>query len=545
MADLPDIVNQQWDVIIVGTGVGGATLGYALAKAGKKVLFCEKGRSHLDSAAALRGDYAENHFVRPDVPRAIHRDTLARAGRWCDELEDATLPPARKFIPFIGSGTGGSSALYGMALERFFPSDFTPKRNYPDATETTLPEAWPISYETLAPYYKAAEVLYRVRGSGDPLRIEPEPAHFLQPPPLTAGASELFDFFKARGLHPYRLPAACEYVPGCHCCQGYLCPNKCKNDSGRICLEPALTQYGAQLLGDCEVMRLDASRNKITGALCTLRGQQFTIRAKTVILAAGALETPAILLRSRSDVWPNGLANESGMVGKNLMRHHIDLYLLKPRTRGKQDNRHKELAFNDFYHKDGKKMGSVQSFGRLPPASILVESMEQDIRDSQTSWVAAPFKLLKPFLKPVLNRMVTESMVLATILEDLPYETNKIELAPDKAARLSMRYAVNPYDQGRIDSFRALMGSILKPYRVKLIKQAENNQRIAHACGTCRFGHNPKQNVLDRNNRAHGLTNLYVVDSSFFPSSGGTNPSLSIAANALRVAEHLVSDYPA
>lgn len=545
MADLPEIANHQWDVIIVGTGVGGSTLGYALAKAGKRVLFCEKGKSHLGSAAALRGDYAENHFIRPDVPRVIHRDTLAKAGRWSDEMEDTTFPRGRTFIPFIGSGPGGSSALYGMALERFFPSDFTPKRNFPDATETTLPEAWPISYETLAPYYKTAEELYRVRGSGDPLRGEPEPAHFLSPPPLTAGASELFDFFKTNGLHPYRLPAACEYVPGCQCCQGYLCPNNCKNDSSRICLEPALAQYGAQLLSECEVLRLEASRHKVTGVVCSLHGQQLTLRADTVVLAAGALESPAILLRSGSDAWPHGLANDSGMVGKNLMRHHIDLYLLKPRTHGKLDNRHKELAFNDFYQKDGKKLGSVQSFGRLPPASMLVESMEQDIRDSQTRWAATPFKLLKPFLKPVLNRLVTESTVLATIMEDLPYEANKIELAPGNTARLSMHYTVKPYDQVRIEAFRALMGNILKPYHPKPIKQAENNQRIAHACGTCRFGTDPKNSVLNAFNRAHGLSNLHVVDSSFFPSSGGTNPSLSIAANALRVAEHLMANLPA
>ncbi|MGA8146829.1 MAG: GMC family oxidoreductase [Gallionellaceae bacterium] len=542
-SQMADIAKQQWDIIVIGTGIGGATLGYSLARAGQRVLFCEKGKSHLNGVQSLRGAYAENFFPRITPSQREYGDSLLRAGRYCDRIEDQSLGQTRTFIPFIGSGTGGSSALYGMAMERFFPSDFQPRRNYPDARETTLPEEWPISYASLAPYYEAAEELYRVHGTADPLRESEGHNHIKVPPPLTPLGSELFDFFERKGLHPYRLPMACEYVLGCECCQGYLCGKKCKNDASRICLEPAITNYGAQLLDECEVLRLDATRTEITGVVCAWQGGEFTLHGKEVILAAGALESPRILLRSTSERWPLGLANGSGLVGRNLMRHYIDLYLITPQSRGELDNRQKEFAFNDFYQVDGRKLGSVQSFGRLPPAAALAESMEDDIRRGTLPWMASLFKLAKPAIKPFLNRLVNRSMVLATTIEDIPYADNAVTPLPaDSRAsdgRLAINYRIHPRDKERIEVFRGLMKDILKPYRYIFVKQAENNERIAHACGTCRFGQDPRDSVLDMYNRAHGLSNLYIVDSSFFPSSGGTNPSLTIAANALRVAAQI------
>ncbi|MBK8754891.1 MAG: GMC family oxidoreductase [Candidatus Competibacteraceae bacterium] len=536
MTEITDIITQRWDVIVVGTGIGGATLGYALAKAGKRVLFCEKGRLHLGDAEALTGRYAEQSFAQPSVPRPEHRELLARAGRCWDQIEDCSASKPRRFIPFIGASTGGSSALYGMAMERFFPEDFTPRRNYPDIAGTSLPERWPISYQDLAPYYTAAEQLYRVRGGGDPLRAE-ETVHPLPAlPPLMPAAQELTQFLQDKNLHPYRLPMACESVPGCECCQGYLCPRECKNDSARICLQPALAQHGAALLDQCEVVRLEATREAVTGVVCERQGKQFVLKGDLVVLAAGALVTPNLLLRSRSDFWPNGLANDSGLVGRNLMRHFVDLYLITPRHSA-GDNRHKELAFNDFYHSP-ERLGTVQSFGRLPPAEMLAESLEQDIHHGPLPWLAKPFRWVKPMLKPMLRRMVERSLVLAGIMEDLPYPDNRVTIGSDQRST-QLYYRIQPTEQARIERFRDRVREALRPYKVQIVKQAENNERIAHACGTCRFGENPKESVLDPRNRAHGLGNLYVVDSSFFPSSGGTNPSLTIAANSLRVAEDL------
>lgn len=543
MAEGPEIAKQQWDVIIIGTGMGGATLGYALAQTGQRVLFCEKGKSQLSNRQATRGTYPELFFPYPQAPKPEHRDILSCAGRYCDEIEDHTLTRPRPFIPFMGSGTGGSSALYGMAMERFFPADFEPKRNYSMAPDTTLPAQWPISYTELAPYYKAAEDLYRIRGTVDPLR-EFEPREPLKsPPPLTSLGSEIFYFFQKKGFHPYRLPMACEFVPGCRCCQGYLCDRNCKNDSSRLCLEPAISIYGAELLDECEVLRLESTRTKVTGVICSWRGKEMTLRGKIIALAAGALESPGILLRSNSTSWPQGLANDSGLVGRNLMRHYTDLYVLSPKARAKLDNRYKEFAFNDFYYVNGKKLGTVQSFGRLPPASALAAVIEKDLQDGPLPWTAALFKLVKPLVTRFINQKMEKGIILATIMEDLPYADNRIRLAPDSnrhsGIRLRINYKIHSHDRERIKVFRTLMKETLKPYRFMKIKQAENNQSLAHVCGTCRFGTDPKESVLNVNNQAHGLDNLYVVDSSFFPSSAGTNPSLTIAANALRVATYL------
>lgn len=541
MSDLSEIAQQHWDTIVVGTGMGGATLGHALARAGQRVLFCEKGISLLANGRALRGAYAEAFMPHAETPQPRHADILARAGRYREQVMDQSTARGRTFIPFIGAGAGGSSALYGMALERFFPADFEPRRNFPDAPGTTLPAAWPISYAELAPYYEAAERLYRVRGGPDPLRAQEQAINGEPPPALTPAAAELFEFFRRKHLHPYRLPLACEFVAGCECCQGYLCAKDCKNDAGRICLEPAISQYGAHLIDECEVLRLEATKTEVTGVVCKRHDREFTLCGKTVILAAGALESPRILLNSVSQHWPRGLANDTMLVGKNLMRHHVDLYLITPQQPGPIDNRHKEFAFNDFYHADGKKLGSVQSFGRLPPAPVLAASLEQDLRDGVVPWLAPLLKLAKPLITPFLERLVDQNMVLATILEDLPYADNLVKPLPGSTrsggARLAISYRARAYDRERIEAFRAAMKGVLKPYRYTMVKQAENNQRIAHACGTCRFGTEPSASVLDKYNRAHGLSNLYIVDSSFFPSSGGTNPSLTIAANALRVAE--------
>ncbi|SEN06881.1 Choline dehydrogenase [Nitrosospira multiformis] len=539
-----DFMTRDWDVVVVGTGMGGATLGYALAKAGKQVLFCEKGHSHLGASNSVRGNYAETFFDQISVPQLQHRNILSNAGRYQDQLEDQSKLQPYRFIPFIGSGTGGSTALYGMALERFFPSDFLPFYSHPTAPGTTLPREWPISYETLVPYYKAAEQLYRVHGSGDPMRGESKPEHFFRPPPLTPASQELWEFLEGKGLHPYRLPMACEYVPDCECCQGYLCAKNCKNDSARICLLPAISQYHAKLLDQCVVLKLEASRHEVNSLICSWRGEIVKLRARTIVLAAGALETPALLLRSSSSMWPQGLANDSGLVGKNLMRHNIDLYVVSPREVGLIDNRQKELAFNDLYYRDGKKLGSVQTFGRLPPGSLLAESMEEDIRNGKQRLAIPLFKLVKPMIKPFLNRLVSRNLVLATIMEDLPYEDNFVKPSLTLPNSLIINYRMRPYELERIATFRALMKDILKPYKVLRINQAENNERIAHVCGTCRFGTDPRESVLDSNNRAHGIANLYVIDSSFFPSSGGTNPGLTIAANALRVAEHLIGKNP-
>jgi len=541
--DLKEASRRHWDVIIIGTGMAGSTMGLALAKAGKQVLFCEKGKSLLHPETGMRGDFAETFFEHPASPNTQHQEILLQAGRYTEEIEDASYLPSRHSIPFIGCGTGGSSALYGAAMERFFPADFAPRKNHPNAQESTLPEQWPVSYKQMQPYYERAERLFRVRGSSDTCHPDLQASHFLSPPPLSATTQELNDLFTDNGLHPYRLPQACEFVPGCRGCQGFLCPNNCKNDSTRICLVPALEKYNACLLGECEVVKLESNHDSVTGVMCNQYGQEITLHGTTIVLAAGALETPRLLLNSNTKQWPDGLANDSGLVGRNLMRHYVDLYALLPRSRKDHPGNLKELAFNDFYQFNGQKFGTVQSFGALPPSAVIIDGMEKTLQDEGQRWLVPFLKIGKPLIRRSLERMFSRRVLFASIMEDVPYLDNRVMLSNESNSkthsRLSIQYKIRPHEQNRIQLFRSQLAKAFSPNRFMLIKQAENNERIAHACGTCRFGLDPQESVLDINNRAHRLDNLYIVDSSFFPSSAGTNPSLTLAANALRVAEQI------
>lgn len=538
-----DLAARRWDAVIVGTGMGGATLGYALARAGSSVLFLEAGRSSLSADAALKGRYAELWFPRPEAPNDSHRDLLARAGRYVDPVVDVSKPRRRSFIPFIGAGTGGSTALYGMALERFFPADFTPRRHYPEAGGSTLPDSWPISYDDLVPYYEEAEALFGVRGTRDPLRGgEPHASGLRPPPPTSPGNAALTRRLSERGLTPYRLPAACEFVAGCRGCQGYLCPRPCKNDAARICLAPALESHGAALLDRCHVQSVSEEGGRVTEVVAIHEGRRLAFKGDVVVLAAGALSSPAILLRSRAARHPRGVANDSGLVGRNLMRHFVDLYALKPGADCPPDVNVKEIAFNDFYLRDGRKFGSVQSFGDLPPASVVVAAMADELRAGPVPLLAPLVRAASPILRRVIAGKLAGRIILASLLEDLPYAENRVSVPEDGGSRaIHVTYRISPHDERRIAEFRSILGKLFADLSPFVMKQAENNERIAHACGTCRFGDDPATSVLDRWNRAHGVENLYVVDSSFFPSSAGTNPSLTIAANALRVARQLLT----
>jgi choline dehydrogenase-like flavoprotein len=520
-----DLVSREWDYIVVGTGIGGGTLGHALAKAGFSVLFCEKGRSYQDAPDALTGDWLE--ALTKDVPGGADARHKQRAGRFSEYMVDISERKPRRIQPMIGIGTGGSSALYGMVMERFFPADFTPARYFPDASDANLPSQWPVSFDEMTPFYEAAERLYGVKATADPLRPPHEARGVSAAPPFSAAAQELADGFQAKGLHPYHLPVACNLVPGCQECVGYLCPMRCKRDSVTTCLMPALRDHDAGLLTECEVVSLESTNRRVSAVNARIRGQSVQLRAKTVILAAGALHSPAILLRS------DGLANGSDQVGRNLMRHFIDYYILYPKT-ADQGGLLKQLALNDLYLTDGMKFGTLQSNGSLPSAQSLAAGFRGTLEDIWPP-LARLFPLIRPFAEIRAEQIRSHSYSLVAFCEDLPYRTNRITLSADKA-HIQLSYHISPHDQLRLKRYRDKIREILAPMSFRTIYRAHQNQVLGHVCGTCRFGDDPATSVLDRNNRAHEVDNLYLVDGSFMPTSSGTNPSLTIAANALRVA---------
>lgn len=529
---------MSWDAIVVGTGMGGATLGYALARGGAKVLFLERGRRQRQSGArSIVGRSLEDHLERSAGSGEPRRDVFERAGRAAGPLELHGPGSHYRFSPVLGSGTGGSSALYGMLLERFLPEDFEPGRHHRPAPGVDLPDRWPITYEELRPCYARAERMYRVRGT-------PDPAHGghrdpLPPPPeLSPASREVFDFLEARGLHPYHPPMACDYVEGCRECLAFLCDRDCKNDSDKVALRPALERYGARLLDRCEVQRLEASDTRVTQVVCTRGGRTQRLRADRVVLAAGAIESPGLLLRSRSGRWPDGLANSSGLVGRNLMRHLWDVYCIRTRRPLRPGDLAKQVACTDLYLGDGEKLGLLHAVGRLPAAATLVSDAIVHLRNQGRPVLAGACAALRPLVRSVVERRISNRIVLTALLEDLPRPDNRVTL--DGAGRLHVHYTIGAEDARRLALLRRKMRELLRSCSYTFVSNAENNEHLGHACGTLRFGDDPETSVLDRHNRAHGLENLYVVDASCFPSSSGMNPSLTIAANALRVADQLL-----
>jgi choline dehydrogenase-like flavoprotein len=519
-----DAEGHVWDVVVVGAGAGGATAGLAAARLARSVLFLERGKRIEHDSTVVKGrpfswlgdaDASLSHGWWPDP-------TFRKDGE--DEIPER-LP--------LGAGTGGSTAVFGMVMDRLRPLDFTPRRYFAGAGESTVPESWPITYDELEPFYEQAEQLYRVRGTPDPLY--PSRGALLDAPAPTAKEQALSDALTACRLHPYRIHYAQDRVPDCAGCPGMLCPRACRNDAGRMCLEPAVEQHGARVLTGCRVTRLEAAGRTVTRALCDVNGRQVVIRGRVFVLAANALFTPALLLRSANDRFPDGLANSSGLVGRNLMLHVCDFLLLRlKRNRGLDPLMLHGLSLNDFYLRGDTKLGNVHAH----PVPVIPESAQAFLQ-MHMRWINRLPSRLRAAIASGGSFLTRDSTPFSTILEDLPYVTNRV--LPRRGSDDEVTYEYRYPDELRARSwalFRALSDAVKARFVVQPL-QPIGQLNHSHGCGTCRFGDDAKASVLDRHNRAHDLDNLYIVDASFFPSSGGINPSLTIAANALRIGEHI------
>jgi choline dehydrogenase-like flavoprotein len=443
-----------------------------------------------------------------------------------DGVPVATRPP-------IGSGAGGSTAHFNGVMDRFRPEDFTPRRFFPGLSDASLPEAWPVSYEEMAPFYQQAERLYRVRGTQDPLA--PSQASLLEPPSASIGELELFDALKGVGLNPYRIHSASERLPGCAGCAGMLCPRECRNDAGRICLYPALDRYGAKILSSCLAIRLEERRRVVERVICDWNQRRIALRARVFILAANAFLTPAMLQRSPSERFPNGLANGSGFVGRNLMLHaasHIFIRLNRASWTANLNMNH-GLSLNDFYVRDGTKLGNFHAH-----PVVTRDELMRFLLQTHSALKVLPGRLLS--LVTSMGEFLSRPWaVFAAIVEDLPYPGNCVAAKSGSEEDIVYTYSypseLRRRAQTMVDQFRSAVESILD---VRPLQPA-GLLNGSHVCGTCRFGEDPQKSVLDRDNRAHDLDNLYVLDASFFPSSGGINPSLTIVANSLRATDKI------
>jgi choline dehydrogenase-like flavoprotein len=485
----PNPQERLWDVVVIGTGAGGAAAGFNLARRGRSVLFVERGPL----------------FQVGSVLTHATMQTPARRGWWPDNVYERTPEGDRLRSHPVGCGAGGSTALFAMVMDRFRPIDLTPRSWIDVPGNCSLPEAWPITYGELAPYYDEAEALFRVRGTQDALTREQ--ALLLEPPPQSRAEIDLERMLAESGLHPYRVHYAREAVPGCTGCPARLCTHECRNDASRICLIPALDRHNAYVVPQCQVVTLGVNGRNVVQAECLAYSREVTIRGKVFVLALGALQTPALLLRSKTKAQNNGLGNSSDLVGRNLMAHVSDTLFVTSKQFDGVVNKslNHGLALNDFYIENRTKLGNVHAHAFCFPGST--------------------------------PEGPQGCAVFNTIVEDFPYRTNRVVPKAGSSSEVVWEYQYP-------EELRVRARRLVEGFANALVRVCEVHTRdpigglnMPHACGTCRFGDGPKTSVLDRNNRIHDLDNAYVVDASFFPSSSGIHPSLTIVANSLRVSD--------
>lgn len=520
--ELSDAAQRRWDVAIVGAGVGGSTAAYALASEGFRVLLIEKGLSQFT------GSHSSGIVNRIEKPE----ERLA-AGLWPTKLTTKVDGKTSDIWAPLGCGLGGSSLLYAAALSRLEPIDF-------ELQETPEGQiSWPFSYQDLEPYYEQAENLYSVSGSANPLSTQ-RPHKLKTPPAMAEIDQHFFDSFQSSGLNPYRLHVGVKNIADCVGCGGFVCNSGCKQDAAESCLVPAAKTGCLYILDQTEVVSIDADREKVNGLTVKNDAVSKTILARKYVLAAGAYFSPVILQKSLNEDWPKGLGNDHDQVGRNLMFHiseHIGIW-----SKGKfsaQGNR-SAISLRDFYKRDNRKFGEFQSTGISAGYGNIMYFLETKLDQSRFRHIPLLRKLLR-IPAYIASKILSDASVFACILEDFPYRENRIIWDPKSSSCMRVEYTVHQELKSRVKQFRKMLRQTIKSnFMFPMTEGIWLN--YGHPCGTCRAGNDPEKSVVDKNCKVHEINNLYIADSSFMPTSGGTNPSLTIAANALRVADNMARE---
>jgi choline dehydrogenase-like flavoprotein len=389
---------------------------------------------------------------------------------------------------------------------------------------------WPVSFGDFVPHYEAAEKLYGISGE----------SRQIAEGRMSDWDRALLAQMRKNGLSPEPLHVAIRYDDQCAECIGRVCPRECKSDARVACLNEALRQPQCQLLEHCDVQTLEADQSEVRVVKVLRHGRELELRGKIVVLSAGALHSPQILLRSRNELWPQGLANRSDQVGRNLMFHTSDIFALwAPRRFARQARQRKSISVRDFYVHQGQRLGYIQSMGLEAGRGEIAVFVKDQLRRR-----GVRNELLLSVLAKVPSHvgalMFGGAGIFAAMTEDDPNPDNRITLDPDEPDGVSFSYTITDDLRRRADALRQAFSRSVRPWRMLRIS-GELEMNYGHPCGTCRFGDDPGSSVLDRDCRAHDLENLYVVDASFMPRSGAINPSLTIAANALRVAPRIAA----
>ncbi len=516
--------SHQFDVIIIGTGAGGGTLAYRLAPSGKRILLLE------------RGDYVPREKDNWN-PAAVNVEGKYQTKEIWRDRDGKELHPHTNYY------VGGNTKFYGAALFRFRKEDFGEIHHHGG-----ISPAWPISYENLEPYYTEAERLYHVHGLRGEDPTEPPVSAPYAHPPIShePRIQHLSDDFARLGLRPFHTPLGLMLDEQnhrispcirCNTCDGFPCLVNAKSDAQVCAVDPALKHPNVTLLTNAKVERLltDASGRTVTKVLVRRDGTMEELSAHIVVVSCGAINSAALLLRSANDKHPRGLANGSDVVGRHYMGH-VNSVLMAISKCPNPTVFQKTLSVNDFYLGSNEwsyPMGHISFVGKL---------------DGQTLKAGAP-PLVPGF---TLDMMANHSLDFWLTSEDLPDPNNRVTL--DREGNIVLTYRPNNEESHRrlAEKLKDIMQKQTKcgvhGHHCHMGLFARNlfvGQRIplagvAHQNGTIRFGRDPKTSALDVNCKAHDLDNLYVVDASFFPSSGAVNPALTIMANALRVGDHLL-----
>ena len=493
----------DYDVVILGSGMGGSTFAHALEGRGLKVLIVE------------RGGFLVKEVANWDTHAVFAARRYHNAEPWYDGRT------GKAFQPGVFYYVGGNTKFYGAMLPRFRQADF----GEIDHAEGLSP-AWPLSYIDFEPWYCRAETLYRVHGTAgtdatDPWRSCPYPYPALEHDPALL---PLVSSLRRDGLKPFAMPASVDFGPGrpcirCSTCDGYPCRIDAKCDAEISALRPALQSGRVELLTDARIDRLETSADgtRITAAVGARHGEPIRVEAKRFVVACGAANSAALLLRSANARHPRGLANSSDQLGRNYMVHNSTFMLAVDPRRVNTVSFQKTLALNDWYHGsgDGYPLGNVQMLGK--------------IREPMVTG-------MRPWLPKAVARYITDhSLDLYLTSEDLPVPGNRVTWDD---ARQAVTVFWTP------TNLRAHRGLVAKTKRALrragyplILADRMGIGTNSHQCGTAVMGRDAGSSVVGVDCRTHDIDNLWLVDSSPFVSAAAVNPALTIAANALRVAD--------
>jgi len=499
------VADPYFDVVIIGSGAGGGTMARALADRDASVLVLE------------RGDWLPQEKENWD-PSAVWRNKHYRTDeQWVNRR-------GRPFRPFMHYAVGGNTKFWGAALFRLRESDFD-DIEYPRGTSP----AWPIDYATLEPWYDRAEELYRVRGEKgtDPTEADrkpyPEPAV-----PHEPFIAELVARLTAQGLAPFPLPLGLmspAELGGCllcDTCNSFPCLVRAKSDADTCGVTPALDSNNVTLWTGSRAQRLvtDTSGRRVSGVDVLRRGEIVHVAAGTVVLSAGAVNSTALLLGSRTARHPNGLANSSGLVGRNYMAHISTMMEAFHPLQVNPTSFQKTVGINDFYLAGPGRphpLGHIQSQGRAHAPIV------KAVMPGLPMWAAEAW--------------VRRGVDWLAMTEDLPDPENRVTLTSGGQIRLD-------YRQNNMQAHRQLVRETVQILRRLgfwlVLHHRFKHENTTHQCGTMAFGDDPRTSVLDPFCRSHDVENLFVADASFFPSSAAINPGLTVIAQTLRVADHLI-----